>query len=319
MKEERKGIKKISGWVGYGLLIYSIINIAVVLVDMAIHAIGIFITAESEGEYDYLLDRYLLESSESATSMIVGVILGTLFLWLWFRNKVGMKDIFQTRRKMTSKDFLKLLSVFMGGQLLFGFVFELLEWGLNLLGYTAVAGIESATATSTTLSMFLYASFIGPVIEEIVDRGFVLRSMEKYGKLLAILFSSVMFGISHANLPQNVFAFAVGLILAYVAVEYSILWSIALHIINNFVFADLFSMIIQNLNEDTQNIIQGCVMGTFFIAAIVILWTHRRAIVAYIRENAIPGKRYLYAFTAVGMILYIVAETLWALRMLEPL
>lgn len=94
----------------------------------------------------------------------------------------------------------------------------------------------SGTA-ETSVSLALYTAVAAPVTEELLFRGAVLRSLQPYGKRFAIFCSALLFGLVHQNLTQTPFAFGFGLLAGYVAVEYSILWSMSLHILNNAVLA----------------------------------------------------------------------------------
>lgn len=59
---------------------------------------------------------------------------------------------------------------------------------------------------------------IGPAAEELVYRGFVYQHLRKKGSCLAAsVLSALMFGILHFNLVQGVYAFILGLLLAYIA------------------------------------------------------------------------------------------------------
>jgi hypothetical protein len=112
-----------------------------------------------------------------------------------------------------------------------------LEFSLRLFGYTAMTQLTAASSTSTTLSMFLYTSIAAPICEELIYRGFVLRSFQGYGKVFSIILSALLFGVMHANLFQMLFAFLVGLVLGYVATEYSIFWSMVLHLLKHSFFS----------------------------------------------------------------------------------
>src|SRR5699024_12084498 len=59
-------------------------------------------------------------------------------------------------------------------------------------GYSFMGSIEAATGTSSTVSMVLYAGIFGPVFEEIIYRGFLMKSLQRYGKTFAILVSAVV-------------------------------------------------------------------------------------------------------------------------------
>lgn len=131
---------------------------------------------------------------------------------------------------------------------------EVLLWVLCLLALQGAAGllqsllspameffrtkskVVSGTA-ETTVSLALYTAVAAPITEELLFRGAVLRSLQPYGKRFAIFCSALLFGLVHQNLTQTPFAFGFGLLAGYVAVEYSILWSMSLHILNNAVLA----------------------------------------------------------------------------------
>lgn len=131
---------------------------------------------------------------------------------------------------------------------------EVLLWVLCLLALQGAAGllqsllspameffrtkskVVSGTA-ETSVSLALYTAVAAPVTEELLFRGAVLRSLQPYGKRFAIFCSALLFGLVHQNLTQTPFAFGFGLLAGYVAMEYSILWSMSLHILNNAVLA----------------------------------------------------------------------------------
>lgn len=314
-------LRKDSNRIGIALLIYSIISFVVVIADMIIRTIFVTVQSMLNGEAsdaELLVDAVLKQFEKEATSTIIGVGIGLLFLILFYRKRISIKrDIFVSRKKMTLKRFFQLLCVFMGGQIVFSVVYELMEAGLNLIGYTAVASMESASSTSETISMFLYAGIVAPIVEEVVYRGFVMKSLEKYGKTLAIVASAVFFGVMHANLPQGVFAFCVGLILGYVAMEYSIVWSILLHFLNNCVFGDLFSMATAGLSEETQLMISNGVWGLFFIGALIVVWMKRKGIRQYLADNKMDKKSLLYVFTRIAVVIFVVLELALAIFSLE--
>lgn len=85
------------------------------------------------------------------------------------------------------------------------------------------------------LILFLiYVCLLGPVLEEIIFRGFILKSMRKYGDLTAIIVSSILFSMFHLNLVQFVNPVLMGIILAFIAIKSeSIIPSIIAHIFNN--------------------------------------------------------------------------------------
>ncbi|MBR0138254.1 MAG: CPBP family intramembrane metalloprotease [Erysipelotrichaceae bacterium] len=80
----------------------------------------------------------------------------------------------------------------------------------------------------------IYAGIIAPIAEEMLFRGFLLKMLRRYSALVAIVFTSVSFGIFHGTLAQAVPAMFIGIILAVLDLRYdSILPSIILHMATN--------------------------------------------------------------------------------------
>ncbi len=320
----KKSVRKDGSRTGWYILWYAVISLIVSMIWMigetivrtAMRTKDITDTAEQ----DKIFDEVFLEVCElSGTYMIVGVLVALAFLFLFFRKSGIAKTMFRSEQKMTPARFAGLACVFFGGQLVFQGAYMLMEGGLNLIGFTAESSMEMATTGSQTVSMFLYAGIIGPIVEELVYRGFAMRCLEKHGKVLAVVVSSVMFGVMHGNLPQAVFAFFVGLILGYVAIEYSIIWSMILHILNNMVLGDLMNMALAGCSEQVQNIVGYSVLGGFFLIGLIIVIRKRAEIAAWIRENMWEKPRMRWVMTTVGVILFIVLHLLLGISMLEKL
>jgi len=88
---------------------------------------------------------------------------------------------------------------------------------------------------SSFLILFLiYVCLVGPILEEIIFRGFILRSMQKYGNLTAMIVSSILFSMFHLNLVQFINPILMGIVLAFIAIKSkSIIPSMIAHIFNN--------------------------------------------------------------------------------------
>jgi len=303
-KARRKAVKGNTNFTVGALLIYLVIFISVEIVDMIIRMIVMIIksggNADSQDIIDKTLDYYLTH----AGCLIVGVILGVAFMFLFFHKRIKLADLFRSRGKMTPKVFFVLLCVFMGSQLVFTWFSILVEKLLNHFGLTAEMGTEAALAGSSTISMFIYAGFIGPIAEELVFRGFLMRSLEKHGKVLAIVFSSVLFGLMHTNLVQTIFAAVIGIVLGYTAMEYGILWSITIHILNNFLFGDMLSKLKDHIPEKAGNILEYSMLGAFTLLGSYFLVVYRKKILSYIAENRSLPKTARWVCTAVCSIVF---------------
>ncbi len=84
--------------------------------------------------------------------------------------------------------------------------------------------------------IFISTCIIAPIFEEILYRGVLLNGLlKKYNYKKAIIYSALIFGIAHMNLPQGVNAFFLGVIigLAYYYTR-SIYLCMTMHFVNNF-------------------------------------------------------------------------------------
>lgn len=88
---------------------------------------------------------------------------------------------------------------------------------------------------SFMLIVFLsYVCIIGPVLEEIIFRGLILKSMKRYGNFTAVITTSILFAMFHLNLVQFVQPILIGMILGFVTLKSeSIIPAIIIHIFNN--------------------------------------------------------------------------------------
>lgn len=295
---------------------YEIIMFFTVIVDMILR-IGLFYRDHKELDWETSIDKVLMNSMDSGLSSIIAIFIGLLFLLLYFRKCENRKLIFCSKEKMNGMSFLMILTIFMSAQAVFSIVGTGIEVCLNGFGYSILQEMESAASTSTTVSMFLYASFIGPVAEEIVFRGFVMREFQKFGKFYAILISAIFFGVFHGNFIQSIFATLVGLVLGYVAMNYSIKWSILLHIINNFIFGDVLSYLTSNLSVSMQSNIFYVIEGIFFIGTIVIMVVKRNEMKELFKGLKVKKGLLPLTFTSIWVIIFFVFQIIQGISGIE--
>lgn len=232
-------------------------------------------------------------------------------------------ELFQKGKPMTCGSFFAILCVFMSSQFLFQLITVLVEAFLNMFGYSLLAGMNAVAVSTDSFSMFLYVGIFGPITEEILFRGIIQRSLRPYGRNFAILCSAFVFGLYHGNLLQSVYAFAVGLVLGYVASEYSIVWAMVLHIFNNLIVADVLGRLTAPMPGNSGDILFSVLMLAFAFAALVILIVNRRRIRDYIRRDPVNPEHTRCFFSAPGiivlMILMGISMLLTFFVMLRPL
>jgi len=119
-------------------------------------------------------------------------------------------------------------------------------FGGNLLGTAINALLQrligsggnpvlSYAMDEAVLPKILFMVILAPLMEELVFRRFLIDRMRPYGERLAVLVSALAFGLFHGNVAQFFYAFALGLVFAYVYLRTGRLrYSAALHMFINF-------------------------------------------------------------------------------------
>lgn len=308
---ERKMHRKYFSALGWALLIYLLILNTWVAVFALFDAVFIQLRLEL-GEVISDEQRMAMLMS-NGWGYLVSILTGLIALRIWKGKGFCYHTLWTRGRPMKFGSFMALLCLFISGQSLFQVLAIIQESILNMFGLTALPSIETATMDYDTLSMFLYAAVGAPIMEEIIFRGLVLRHLEPYGKGFAVIMSAFLFGIFHGNLVQMPYAFLVGLVLGYVAVEYNILWAMVLHMINNLVLGDLIGRV---LPEMAGNAVLNLVIMVCSLAGAILLLVRQKDIRNYCQANPIRDRDAGNFFTAPGMValelfvLYTVASPL---------
>ena len=300
-----------NNFTGGGLLIYLALFGGIELVYQIIATVKV--VTENPGITNSDRHDEFMELATAAAlngwSFIAALVVGLTALFIYFHKRLPARDIFRSPRKMTGKRFIIVLCIFFAGQLVATVGNLAGEWVLNRFGLSNEAVAETMEHLFDSPSMILYASILGPIAEELVFRGFLMRRFQAWGKMYAIVMSSVLFGLFHMNFIQGPFAFLVGLVFAYTAMEFGIKWSILLHILNNGVFAGGVTMLGKALGDSGETItgyIEYGFMGLTFILGLFFIIKYRSNIKAYMDRNRTENRRYLWAVTTVTLLIFII-------------
>ena len=208
---------------------------------------------------------------------IVGIIAGALMMFILRGKRLLTTDISHVNEPVNFKDLALIVVLMFGVQAVTSFAAMLIEPILNAFDNSMLDSYESGFNVLMTVSGMLYVVLIGPIVEEIMFRGAIMRSLERFGVNFAIIISSLLFGAYHIILYQAVFAFFLGILLAYVAHRFSLKWSIALHIFNNGMSMAL--SLLGEINETMMmlvNLAFLCILVLALIGSILILALQRQ-------------------------------------------
>lgn len=186
----------------------------------------------------------------------------------------------------------------------------------TLLGKEIDNSISEIIKNSNILIVFAVVAIIGPIVEELIFRKFIIDRIRPYGELLAVIFSAVTFGMFHGNFYQLFYAFGFGFILGYIYLRTkNIIYPIILHCVFNSI-----SVIAQALENGKNNesfseairylfggISTLYTLGILAVAILGIIFLIRSFKKFYFYKNAFglnTSKAFLYSCVNVGMILF---------------
>ena len=252
-----------------------------------------------------------------------GNIFGAAIAILVFykKQKIAFLPTVKTHRQTLSlKQVAIIIVLLLGCQFVFNQVANIFEVTLNVIGFSAKKEVELATVGHHSIMYFLYAAFMGPLVEELVMRGGIAYRLQKYGKVFSIIFSAIVFGFFHMNFVQGVFAFLVGIMLAYIAIEYSFGWAVFFHILNNFGFNLILGTFMTSMVGEAQaETISLTIMSIAAAASVILLGMYRKQITQYVQENRTAKGTYKVAFSSIlGGVFFIICIIV-ALLGLQPL
>ena len=288
---------RVVGWLlaaYYGIM--NILAVAAVFSDV----LRQFLQSLSRGQFPGNPDLHALMGN--GWGYVATVAVGLLFLFCWKEDRFWKESVLASHGKMTVGVFAVLACLCMAAQLVNSLWIAGLELVMNQFDRSVMDILESVSGQSDTFSMFLYASILAPVSEELIFRGYILQTLRPYGKKFAIVLSAFLFGIFHGNLLQTPYAFLMGLVLGYVTVEYHIGWAVALHVFNNLVLADLLTRLTGGLSEQASEAVSLVLLGGAAIAAGVVLIVKRKRIGEYIRSDWMDRRCVKCFFTNSGVI-----------------
>lgn len=239
--------------------------------------------------------------------IFVGVVFG--FSVIYKKQKIAFLPTVKTHhQKLSLKQVAIIIVLLLGCQFVFNQVANIFEVALNVIGFSAKKEVELATVGHHSIMYFLYAAFMGPLVEELVMRGGIAYRLQKYGKVFSIIFSAIVFGFFHMNFVQGVFAFLVGIMLAYIAIEYSFGWAIFFHILNNFGFNLILGTFMTSMVGEAQaETISLTIMSIAAAASVILLGMYRKQITQYVQENRTAKGTYKVAFSSIlGGVFFII-------------
>lgn len=176
-------------------------------------------------------------------------------------------------KKVGKAKFTAWVLLGMGGAMLANLLVSwLITFTKEVLGYELTQNDYGTASDPLSLFVMFFAIAVAPAIfEEFAFRCCALGALKKFGKGFAVFSVSIIFGLIHGNVIQFVFAFFVGLILAYITVQTdNVLIAMVIHGINNG-RSVINDMVEAMANEDVANKVSSVLFIVFLVLGIISL------------------------------------------------
>lgn len=146
-----------------------------------------------------------------------------------------------------------------------------------LKGSEVINPLANLVGNSTWIWSLIFVGILSPIVEEMMFRGIMLNKIKPYGDKVAIITTSILFGLFHANFSQFFYAVALGIIFAYVTLKTgTIKYSSILHIMVNIVGSVIMPAIVGDGSNTVLLGIAGIVLIIVSIIGIVLLVKNRK-------------------------------------------
>ena len=290
-----------------------------------IYSLLVLITTFTKYILDLLINNNIIINDINSIQLIGNIIVYVLnFILLVPLMYIPNKKIENIDKKKTK--FIEILKYFLISYFLM-ICSNIIGISLTTIisfikGSAVINPLIEVTNNLNILTTFILGVVLAPIVEELLFRKFIIDKVHIHGKWTAIFISGLMFGLFHANLNQFVYAFVLGIFLAYIYVKKgNIKVCILLHLLINSIgfimsviikFIDIDNLI--NMELSTINLfpiiillITELLVFIIFIVGLVLFILNYKKIkndlLNYSTNNSITITK---ATTTLGMILFIV-------------
>ncbi len=220
-----------------------------------------------------LLLRYLnIEETETITYILNAF---SLYVVAFLLAKLLLRKVEDVeprpKIKLTFKKIMWYIFVAYGLGIFFAtFTNEIVTMISSLFETEVTDRVEEMMSNSPPIPLILFVAIIGPIFEELIFRGLMLKKLRVYGDKTAIIYTGIAFGLFHTNISQILFATVIGMIFAYVVCKTNdIKYSMILHIFINLMGS--IATLIVVYGTDGIHMLLSVIISLITIAAVIVV------------------------------------------------
>ncbi len=190
---------------------------------------------------EFYTDNYLIFNE---LALAVAIALSMLIL-----QAVPRTDV--QREKISVGGFLKILVMCFGGGYIGNIIGTTILTFWNAFTGNSVGNEVAEAVTSTKpVILILCVAVMAPILEELFFRKFLVDRLRSFGELPAILLSAFLFALFHQSASQILYAFIIGVLLAYFYCRTGNYWlSVLIHGIFNMISGVLPGLYLPRVTE----------------------------------------------------------------------
>lgn len=309
---ERRLLKRNASVLGILLLLYELLCFVVgkitIFVLIYLHSGEMVMPFGSR--YNSILDGddfyYSTAVNMGYSCIVVGVAVIALLLIARLGFRIDLTHIYRFE-KGQGKTIVTCFPAVMLTNLALAAIIGIVVSYLSSYGITVPQADFSYTniSASAFALQLLYGVIIAPVAEETLYRGLSIHLLKPYGKGMAVIISSLVFGLMHENIPQAVNAFCFGLVMGSITVGCnSVIPSIVVHMLNNALaqVPDIADII----GSDALYQVYYAIAILCLVIGLYIIFANHRKIRLPKDDNCVmrTGERYKTAMLCMPMVFY---------------
>lgn len=209
-------------------------------------------------------------------------------------------------KKLTIKQMVVIFFISMAASYIFNLVGIIINLLIGMIkGSDILNPLETMVEGTALIPTIIFIGILSPIIEEVVFRGVLLDKLRGHGERRAIFFTALSFALFHGNLSQFFYAFALGLIFAYITLRTNtIRYAVLLHILVN-IFG---TVIMPNLALSGNEILMtlgGFIVIAFIVVGSLLFSSHFKKIKLEDKKDEFDKRlSRRFAYGNAGMILY---------------
>ncbi|MBQ1720883.1 MAG: CPBP family intramembrane metalloprotease [Lachnospiraceae bacterium] len=235
-------------------------------------------------------------------------------------KKVPREDLVEKMPFSVGK-WIKFLGISIFAMIVGNLLSSLVGGILGLLGMNTSATVETLLSQTSLIGNVILA-VVGPIVEELICRKWLIDRMHVYGGSVAVVTSALMFGLFHGNFAQFFYAFFLGLVWGYVYYKTGkIIYTMLMHMTINFCGGVIAPFLLQGVDLTNPDVaalaasprfagflIYEVVMITIAVLGLVLFLVGRKNIAFAEERLELPKEeRVKSVWGNVGMILFLIS------------